>query len=83
VEQRLAIIDSTSDARVRNRLEQSLQGQFGQQIARPQQFSQWREQTNLRNQEVILEQWSSESASQFLRHRRQSFSSGPALCCCR
>ncbi len=62
VEQRLAIIDSTSDARVRNRLEQSLQGQFGQQIARPQQFSQWREQTNLRNQEVILEQWSSESA---------------------
>ena len=62
IEQRSAMIESTNDARVRNRLEQSLQGQVGQQVATLPQFSQWREQTGLRDQEVILEQWNSQSA---------------------
>lgn len=62
VEQRLAIIASTADPRLRNRLEQSLEGQVGQQVLAPQQFSQWREQTDNTNKQVIAEQWSSLSA---------------------
>ena len=63
VTQRLAIIESTKDTRVRNRLEQSLEGQVGQQTLPPQQFSQWREPSDsYANQQVIPEQWGSLSA---------------------
>jgi len=62
IEQRLAIIESTTDPRVRNRLEQSLEGQIGQQVLAPPQFSQLSEPLDNQEKNVIAEQWSSLSA---------------------
>ena len=62
VTQRLAIIETTNNVTVRNRLEQSLEGQIGEQISTPLQFSQWREQGEHLNQQVVSEQWNLDSA---------------------
>ena len=61
VEQRQSIIQSTEHAGVRNRFEQSLQGQIGSSQQLPSQFEQWRGQPDGLNDSLISNQWSATS----------------------
>ena len=60
-ESRLAIIENTNNVLVRNRLEQSLDGQYADRTSLPQQFDQWRDSTASYNKQTIDGEWTSAS----------------------
>lgn len=55
------IIQDTQSILVRNRLEQSLNGQFDAQVGQPPQFNQWREDLSPESKQVIDSGWSTNS----------------------
>jgi outer membrane PBP1 activator LpoA protein len=61
VDQRRLAMQSTNNALVRNRLEQSVEGQVGRLEAAPQQFTQWREDESAGLKQTINNYWSLES----------------------
>lgn len=60
-ERRESIIQTTQSPLVRNRLEQSLNGQFGEQTAQPPQFTQWREDLSQELKQVLDVNWNEAS----------------------
>ena len=59
---RQQIIGQTNDVLLRNRLEQSLSGEFALQTeVRPSQFDQWRQSAVLDNKEVVNTNWDANS----------------------
>lgn len=56
-QERQIIMDSTSNALVRNRLEQSLEGQIGELDVEPQQFTQWRDDQNVAAKQTVDDEW--------------------------
>jgi len=62
VEQKQALIRDTRNTMVRNRVEQSLNGQIGQTtIPTPNQFTQWRDEPIITQTQSINAQWSQAS----------------------
>ncbi len=59
--ERQAIIDSTVDPLVRNRIEQSMGSQTGQAILEPEQFTQWRDAPGAVATETIANNWTANS----------------------
>ncbi|MEM7358592.1 MAG: penicillin-binding protein activator [Pseudomonadota bacterium] len=57
VAQRQAVIDSTSNAVVRNRFEQSLQGEVGTSAQQPRQFDQWRRSLPENQADLMESRW--------------------------
>jgi len=60
-ERRESIIESTLSSQVRNRLEQSLNGQFGEHLDQPQQFTQWREDLSQESMQLLESTWNETS----------------------
>ncbi len=60
-EVRQSIIKQTTNVTVRNRLEQSLDGQFAVQTPTPTQFDQWRDTTINQQKQTIGNNWSASS----------------------
>lgn len=61
VEEKQALIRDTSNTMVRNRVEQSLNGQIGQTRVAPSQFTQWRNEPNVATTQTIDSQWTNTS----------------------
>ena len=61
VEQKQIIISSTGNTILRNRVQQSLQGQFSANTSQPNQFEQWREIDTVREYQLIDNQWNQNS----------------------
>ncbi|MDB4512235.1 penicillin-binding protein activator, partial [Arenicella sp.] len=58
---RLSIINKTNNVLVRNRLEQSLEGQFAEQTKLPPQFDQWRKPSLGQTKQTIEGAWNASS----------------------
>lgn len=61
IAQRQDVIDTTSNAVVRNRFEQSLQGQVGGISRQPSQFDQWRRAAPIPQQNLLESRWDASS----------------------
>lgn len=63
IEDRELIAQESQNTKVRNRVQQSLRGEIGDTVAAPQQFTQWREESNslVENNTVIDGVWSIDS----------------------
>ena len=61
IEQKQALIQDTNNTMVRNRVEQSLNGQIGQTRVAPSQFTQWRNEAPAVATQTIDGQWTNAS----------------------
>lgn len=61
-EQKQSIIDLSTNAAVRNRVEQSSFGQVGSQITEPKRFDQWRDSQKKITQQSLTSIWNNDSA---------------------
>ncbi|NND00784.1 MAG: hypothetical protein HKN85_11445, partial [Gammaproteobacteria bacterium] len=58
IQQRQAVIESTANPLVRNRFEQSMQGQVREAVTAPGQFDQWRDSAITDSKNLVNERWS-------------------------